>query len=168
VPGTLWYLTAMALVAALAWAVARWLGRYAGGQSPGRRLQALEVLPLGRDRSVILLRAVDRLLLVGAGPQHCNLLADLGPAMTGDVARAAGPMVPAPPAASAGAPPGSGGRGPAAGTFQGLLASLLPGGSPMAGDRVPSAAAGACTGLLSRLHRAAARLQALMDEGGRQ
>lgn len=71
----------LALVCALAWLVikfglARWLRRHA---APGAGMEVLETLPLGGRRAVYLVRALDRLLVVGATDHGLATLCDLGP-----------------------------------------------------------------------------------------
>lgn len=76
----------LALVCGLAWLVikfglARWLQRKTP-ESAG--MEVLETLPLGGRRAIFLVRALDRLLVVGATDQGLNTLADLGPGSAAD------------------------------------------------------------------------------------
>ena len=71
----------LALVCGLAWVIikfglARWLGRQ---NRPGAGMEVIETLPLGGRRAIFLVRALDRLLVVGATDQGLSTLCDLGP-----------------------------------------------------------------------------------------
>ncbi len=70
----------LALVCGLAWVVikfglARWLRQKA---RPDASLEVLETLPLGGRRAVYLVRALDRVLVVGASDNGLSTLCDLG------------------------------------------------------------------------------------------
>lgn len=67
-------------VCALAWLLIRFgLARLRPPASPESHLELLDRLPLGARRSVVLLRAVDRVLVVGETEAGLSLLSDLGP-----------------------------------------------------------------------------------------
>lgn len=86
---------AFGLVIGLAWAAARLLGGRWAGQGPGRLLRVLATLPLGRDRSLLLVEVAGQVYLLGAGAGGVRL-----------VARIRDPVVPAP--LHSGGGPGSG------------------------------------------------------------
>lgn len=69
------YLLLFGLVISLAYLVPRLLGQRLGATARGRRLRVVEVLPLGRDRALILVAVAGRYLLVGSGPQGFTLIA---------------------------------------------------------------------------------------------
>ena len=75
----LWLIVCVVLVIGLAY----WFTRYVagrgllGGMAGGRGLAVLDQLSLGRDQRVILARAGERYLLLGATPAGITLLAEL-------------------------------------------------------------------------------------------
>lgn len=73
-----WTALAFIGVVVLAAYTTRILSRRLGG-SPTARLQVVEQLALGRDRSLVVVRVEGRLLLVGATAHGISLLADLDP-----------------------------------------------------------------------------------------
>ena len=74
----LWLIICVVLVMGLAY----WFTRYVAGRGalrgfqPGRQMEALDQLPLGRDQRVVLVRAGERFLLLGATPAGISLLAE--------------------------------------------------------------------------------------------
>ena len=75
----LWLIVCVVLVIGLAY----WVTRYVAGRggfgplSGGRQMEVLDQLPLGRDQRVVLARAGERYLLLGATPSGITLLAEL-------------------------------------------------------------------------------------------
>ena len=75
----LWLIICVVLIVGLAY----WFTRYVagrgmlGGLSGGRRLEILDQLSLGRDQRILLARAGERYLLLGATPSGISLLAEL-------------------------------------------------------------------------------------------
>ena len=75
----LWLIICVVLVMGLAY----WFTRYVAGRGalrgfqPGRQMEALDQLPLGRDQSVVGARVGERYLLLGAGTAGVTLLAEL-------------------------------------------------------------------------------------------
>jgi len=69
------YLLLFALVVSLAYLVPRLLGPGLGAVGRGRRIRVVEVLPVGRDRALILVEVAGRYLLIGSGPQGLTCLA---------------------------------------------------------------------------------------------
>lgn len=75
----LWMLVCVVLIIGLAF----WFTKFVAGRgalgafSGGRRMEILDRLPLGRDQSVVLVRAGERYLLLGAGTAGVTLLAEL-------------------------------------------------------------------------------------------
>lgn len=80
------------LVLGLAYASSRLMGRRFQHR-PGGALQVRDSLPLGRDRSLLLLEVGGRLLLVGSTPQGVSLLTNLdGVSLPAEVPAAEGPV----------------------------------------------------------------------------
>ena len=75
----LWLIICVVLVAGLAYWYTRFVAGRAGFRGPSgeRRMEVLDQLSLGRDQSVILARAGERYLLLGATPAGISLLAEL-------------------------------------------------------------------------------------------
>ncbi|MEY8387117.1 flagellar biosynthetic protein FliO [Oscillospiraceae bacterium 38-13] len=77
----LWLILCVVMIAGLAY----WYTRFVAGRTglgvpaAGRQMEVLDQLPLGRDQSVILARAGERYLLLGATPAGISLLAELTP-----------------------------------------------------------------------------------------
>ena len=75
----LWLIICVVLIIGLSY----WFTRYVVGRrgfgalSGGRRMEVLDQLPLGRDQRVVLARAGERYLLLGATPAGITLLAEL-------------------------------------------------------------------------------------------
>ena len=75
----LWMLVCVVLIIGLAY----WFTKYMAGRgalgafSAGRRMEVLDRLPLGRDQSLLLVRAGGRHLLLGVGTAGVSLLAEL-------------------------------------------------------------------------------------------
>lgn len=115
------FLFVFALVVAAAHLASRALaggvGRPVAG---GRLLRVVEVLPVGRDRLLVLVEVGDRYLLVGSAPGGVHLVQ----ALEGDAARELAGRLRAGPA---GTPP--------AGAFRRLLDRWLRGGGP--GEETP-------------------------------
>jgi len=67
-------------VCLLAWLMIRFgLARLKPPASPEAHMELLDRLPLGARRSIVMLRAVDRVLVVGDTEAGLTLLSDLGP-----------------------------------------------------------------------------------------
>lgn len=75
----LWMFVCVVLIIGLAyWFTKHVAGRGAlGAFTAGRQMEVLDRLPLGRDQSVILVRAGERYLLLGTGTAGVALLAEL-------------------------------------------------------------------------------------------
>ncbi len=79
---TLWqvfsFLLLFGLVLILTYVTTRLLGgRLGASAGPGRVMRVLEVLPVGRERSLLLVEVAGRFLLIGAGADAFTLLAEL-------------------------------------------------------------------------------------------
>ncbi|HHT04659.1 MAG TPA: flagellar biosynthetic protein FliO [Hydrogenispora sp.] len=70
------YLLCFVLVLYLAYKVARWVGRKAGGHA-GFHLQLVETLYLGPNRAVHLVKVGKQLFLVGAAERNLTFLAEI-------------------------------------------------------------------------------------------
>lgn len=71
----LWlFLLASLLVIALTYAAVRLVGKWQVTATRGRRLRVLEGVPLGRDRSLLLVAVGKELLVVGSSPQGVQLV----------------------------------------------------------------------------------------------
>lgn len=72
--GLLLFLMASLVVIAMAYGAVRLLGNWQISYSKGRRLRVLEGVPLGKDRSLLLVAVGKELLVVGASPQGVQLV----------------------------------------------------------------------------------------------
>lgn len=74
-------LAVVLLVLAAAWFFTRWAGKNLGGGLVGawggRRLRVLDRAGLGRDQSLLVVKAGERYLLLGSTPAGVTLLAEL-------------------------------------------------------------------------------------------
>jgi len=71
----LWlFLLASLLVIGLTYAAVRLVGNWQISTTRGRRLRVLEGVPLGRDRSLLLVAVGQELLVVGSSPQGVQLV----------------------------------------------------------------------------------------------
>lgn len=71
----LWlFLLASLLVIGLTYAAARLVGSWQISTTRGRRLRVLEGVPVGRDRSLLLVAVGQELLVVGSSPQGVQLV----------------------------------------------------------------------------------------------
>lgn len=70
----IYFLAASLLVIGLTYAASRTLGRWQTTHAKGRRLRVLEGLPVGRDRSLLLVAVGKELLVVGTGPGGITLV----------------------------------------------------------------------------------------------
>ena len=94
---TLRLVLALAAVCLLAWAVLRWAARrgLGVGSKPGSSLEVLERVALDPKRTLYLLRAGKRVLVVGAADgAGLQMLAELDPDELPSVAKPAPPSVP--------------------------------------------------------------------------
>lgn len=67
------------LVLVLAWYCSRWLGGRFGFTATSGNLRVLERVMVGPDRSLLVVRAGEDVLLLGVTPQHIERLCDLDP-----------------------------------------------------------------------------------------
>lgn len=67
------------LVLVLAWYCSRWLGGRFGFSAAGGTVRVLERVMVGPDRSLLVVRAGEDVLLLGVTPQHIERLCDLDP-----------------------------------------------------------------------------------------
>ncbi len=72
--GLLLYLLMSAGVILLAYAAMRYLALWQHGRMQGRRMRILEVLPVGRDRQLLLIAVGQEVLLVGTSPGGTHLV----------------------------------------------------------------------------------------------
>ncbi|MCG0237983.1 MAG: flagellar biosynthetic protein FliO [Firmicutes bacterium] len=107
------YLLLFGLVVSLAYLVPRLLGQGFGGVARGRRIRVVEVLPVGRDRALILVEVAGQYLLIGSGPQGLTCLATFAdPDAIARLEAEPGPGSPG---------PGPGGRSPGTDPFRRVL-----------------------------------------------
>jgi flagellar biosynthetic protein FliO len=86
------------LIYATIWLLRRYLGRPAGAAAATGALRLLQSLPLGQQQYVHLIEVGDRLLVVGATPQHLTLLGEIDDSATaGELRLQAGRRPGAPP-----------------------------------------------------------------------
>jgi len=71
--GLLTFLLASAAVIALAALASRWLGAWHNRPDRGRRMKVLEGVPMGKERSLLLVAVGKEVLVVGASPGGVNL-----------------------------------------------------------------------------------------------
>lgn len=64
----------LAIVLLLVWWPIRFVGGRTGVHEHGRLLRVVEAMPLGKDRSIVLLKAGERVYLVGATGEQVSLL----------------------------------------------------------------------------------------------
>ena len=69
------------LVLALAWVCSRWLGGRFGFSAAGGTVRVLERVMVGPDRSLLVVRAGEEVLLLGVTPQRIERLGELDPAL---------------------------------------------------------------------------------------
>lgn len=69
------------LVLVLAWYCSKWLGGRFGFTGAGNAIQVLERVMVGPDRSLLVVRAGEEVLLLGVTPQHIERLGELDPAL---------------------------------------------------------------------------------------
>lgn len=69
------------LVLVLAWYCSRWLGGRFGLSATGGTVRVLERVMVGPDRSLLVVRAGEDVLLLGVTPQHIERLGELDPAL---------------------------------------------------------------------------------------
>lgn len=67
------------LVLVLAWYCSRWLGGRFGFSAAGGTVRVLERVMVGPDRSLLVVRAGEDVLLLGVTPQHIERLGELDP-----------------------------------------------------------------------------------------
>lgn len=65
------------LIYATVWLLRRYLGRPAGAPAATSALRLVQSLPLGQQQQIHLIEIGDRLLVVGATPQHLTLLGEI-------------------------------------------------------------------------------------------
>lgn len=71
---TLGMLLALVGIIAASWAVSRFLGRRFGTPSSGKTIQILEQVPLGTDRSILLVRCQKHTYLLGSSQAGIHLI----------------------------------------------------------------------------------------------
>ncbi|MFR8069378.1 MAG: flagellar biosynthetic protein FliO [Clostridium sp.] len=64
----------MAGIIAAAWGASRFLGRKFGVPSSGKKIQVLEQVPLGTDRSLLLVRCGGRIYLLGSSQAGIHMI----------------------------------------------------------------------------------------------
>lgn len=69
------------LVLVLAWYCSRWLGGRFGFSATGGTVRVLERVMIGPDRSLLVVKAGEEVLLLGVTPQHIERLGELDPAL---------------------------------------------------------------------------------------
>lgn len=69
------------LVLVLAWYCSRWLGGRFGFTAAGGTVRVLERVMVGPDRSLLVIKAGDRVWLLGVTSQHIEKLGELDPAL---------------------------------------------------------------------------------------
>ena len=69
------------LVLVLAWYCSKWLGGRFGFAATGGTVRVLERVMIGPDRYLLVVRAGEEVLLLGATPQHIERLGELDPAL---------------------------------------------------------------------------------------
>lgn len=72
------------LVLILAWFCVRWLGGQYRINTAGSRIKILERIPLAPDRSLLVVRAGEQVLLLGVTSQHIEKIAELDPELFAD------------------------------------------------------------------------------------
>lgn len=68
------FLLASLAVIGLTWAASRMVGRWQVTQTRGRRMRVLEGVPVGKDRSLLLVAVGKEVLVVGTSPQGVQLV----------------------------------------------------------------------------------------------
>ena len=69
------------LVLVLAWYCSRWLGGRFGFSAAGGTIRVLERVMIGPDRSLLVVKAGEEVLLLGVTPQHIERLGELDPSL---------------------------------------------------------------------------------------
>jgi flagellar biosynthetic protein FliO len=70
----LWFLLASGLVIGLAYFASHWLATWQTTQTRGRRLRVIEGVPLGRDRSLLLVAVGREVLVLGSSSHGVTLV----------------------------------------------------------------------------------------------